>query len=343
MNESSSIIEKQVKEFCAQIGTDPLLVQGPGGNVSWKDNDALWIKASGKWLGKALDEEIFLPVSLTYLQEAIRNKNFTCSPLILGDTKLRPSIETMLHALMPHKVIAHLHAVEALAHLVRKNAEKKIAELIKDSVKWVFVDYYKPGAELAAKVSEKLKLVPDAEVIFLKNHGIVIGAPDTYNLDRILQTISKLLFTKPFLSELIQFDFVIEKDQNIFFNNFNYITEPELNRLSTNSYLISRLQNDWALYPDHLVFLGEHAIVMDDITAGPVSEITGLNPDFIFIKQRGVLESATITAAKKAQLRCYFDVLVRQLPSEKLESLTQKNIKEIINWEAEIYRQGKIK
>lgn len=339
MNEPLSIIGKQVKQFCARIGTDPLLVQGPGGNVSWKDNDVLWIKASGKWLAKACDEEIFVPVSLSYLQEAISNKNFTCSPLILGDTKLRPSIETMLHALMPHKVIAHLHAVEALAHLVRKNAETKIAELINDSIKWVFVDYYKPGAELAASVSAKLTLVPDAEVVFLKNHGIVIGAPDILNLDRILQTITKLLFTKPIFTELIQFDFAIEKNQNTFWNDFAFITDPEINRLSTNSYLISRLQNDWALYPDHVVFLGDRAIVVDETTAECKSKIIDRKPDFIFIKQQGVLECKAITPAKKAQLRCYYDVLVRQAPSEKLESLTQINIKEILNWEAEIFRQ----
>ena len=339
MNEPLSIIEKQVKQFCARIGTDPLLVQGPGGNVSWKDNDVLWIKASGKWLAKACDEEIFVPVSLSYLQEAISNKNFSCSPSILGDTKLRPSIETMLHALMPQKVIAHLHAVEALAHLVRKNAETRLAELINDSIKWVFVDYYKPGAELAACVSAKLTLIPDAEVIFLKNHGIVIGAPDIRNLELILKKITKLLFTKPFLSELIPFDFVIKKDPNTFLNDFAFATDPEINRLSTNSYLISRVQNDWALYPDHVVFLGDSAIVIDDTAAEYKSEIIGRNPDFIFVKQQGVLECKAITPAKKAQLRCYYDVLVRQAPSEKLESLKQINIKEILNWEAEIFRQ----
>jgi rhamnose utilization protein RhaD (predicted bifunctional aldolase and dehydrogenase) len=339
MNEPLSIIEKQVKQFCARIGTDPLLVQGPGGNVSWKDNDVLWIKASGKWLAKACDEEIFVPVSLSYLQEAISNKNFSCSPSILGDTKLRPSIETMLHALMPQKVIAHLHAVEALAHLVRKNAETRLAELINDSIKWVFVDYYKPGAELAACVSAKLTLIPDAEVIFLKNHGIVIGAPDIRNLERILKKITKLLFTKPFLSELIPFDFVIKNNPNTFLNDFAFATDPEINRLSTNSYLISRVQNDWALYPDHVVFLGDSAIVIDDTAAEYKSEIIGRNPDFIFVKQQGVLECKAITPAKKAQLRCYYDVLVRQAPSEKLDSLKQINIKEILNWEAEIFRQ----
>lgn len=339
MKKPLSIIEKQVKEFCARIGTDPLLVQGPGGNVSWKDNDSLWIKASGKWLSKASDEEIFVPVSLSHLQDAISNKNFASSPLTLGDTKLRPSIETMLHALMPHKVIAHLHAVEALAHLVRKNAEAEIAELINNSIKWIFVDYHKPGAELAASVSTKLRLVPDAEVIFLKNHGIVIGAQDIYALDHILQTVTEQLYTKPFFSELIKFDFSVENNQNKFWKNFNATTDLELNRLSTNSYLISRLQNDWALYPDHVVFLGDRATVIDNTAIENESKITTLKPDFIFVKNQGVFESSTITLGKKAQLRCYYDVLVRQDPSEKLESLAQSDIKEILNWEAEIFRQ----
>jgi rhamnose utilization protein RhaD (predicted bifunctional aldolase and dehydrogenase) len=38
----------EVKTYCSQIGADPLLVQGAGGNASWKEGDTLWIKASGK-------------------------------------------------------------------------------------------------------------------------------------------------------------------------------------------------------------------------------------------------------------------------------------------------------
>ncbi len=65
MSIATTRIEKQVKAFCAQIGADPLLVQGPGGNVSWKDGDVLWVKASGAWLAHAAGkDEIFIPVDL---------------------------------------------------------------------------------------------------------------------------------------------------------------------------------------------------------------------------------------------------------------------------------------
>ena len=43
----------EVTDYCAHIGADPLLVQGAGGNVSWKEDGTLWIKASGKWLAGA--------------------------------------------------------------------------------------------------------------------------------------------------------------------------------------------------------------------------------------------------------------------------------------------------
>jgi len=37
---------RQVLQFCSRIGSDSTLVQGAGGNISWKDGNILWIKAS---------------------------------------------------------------------------------------------------------------------------------------------------------------------------------------------------------------------------------------------------------------------------------------------------------
>ena len=58
-------MKKLISNFCQRIGADPLLVQGAGGNVSWKEGDDLWVKASGTWLADAVSQDIFIPVSLT--------------------------------------------------------------------------------------------------------------------------------------------------------------------------------------------------------------------------------------------------------------------------------------
>ena len=41
MANSASNYAESVKRFCSKIGTDKLLVQGAGGNVSWKEADMM--------------------------------------------------------------------------------------------------------------------------------------------------------------------------------------------------------------------------------------------------------------------------------------------------------------
>ena len=60
-----------VRNYCARIGQEPLLVQGAGGNVSWKDGGTLWIKASGAWLADAEKDDIFVPADLDTLRVAL--------------------------------------------------------------------------------------------------------------------------------------------------------------------------------------------------------------------------------------------------------------------------------
>ena len=66
----------------------------------------------------------FVPVDLAHLQSAIARDDFEVSPISRDvDARLRPSIETLLHALLPHAVVAHLHEINALVHLVQKTAK----------------------------------------------------------------------------------------------------------------------------------------------------------------------------------------------------------------------------
>ena len=51
---------KEVQDYCVKVGSNRLFTQGAGGNVSWKDGNLLYIKASGTWLADANDKDIFL-------------------------------------------------------------------------------------------------------------------------------------------------------------------------------------------------------------------------------------------------------------------------------------------
>ena len=74
-----------------------------------------------------------------------------------------------MHALMPQKVVLHLHAIEPLAVLVRKNCEAELKEkMTKDKLNWLLIDYVKPGEFLAKEIYSGLLRKPNTEIIFLK-------------------------------------------------------------------------------------------------------------------------------------------------------------------------------
>lgn len=338
MKSSGQSTAESVKRYCTQISQDPLLVQGAGGNVSWKDGGVLWVKASGTWLANAENDEIFVPVDLMHLRTAIAEGKFTATPNTVGDGTLKPSIETMLHALMPQKIVVHLHAVEILAHLVRENSEVEIQKLVGDAVKWVFVDYIKPGADLAHNVFAKLAIHRDADVVFLNRHGLVIGGDSVESIDITLRKLLLKLETKPRHFENNMSNEALETD----FLNSSYVlsSDSNVNMLATNTELISRIKNDWALYPDHIVFLGEKATVVNGAFDLRIEANSAARPNFFFVAGKGVYEHPLTTNAQRAQLCCYYDVLARQKNVEKLVSLTSFEVAELLNWDSEKYRQN---
>jgi len=69
-----------LRDLSAGVGRDPLLVQASNGNTSIKLDGILWIKASGKWLARARQEEIFVPLGLTEVKGSIRNETEIAPP-----------------------------------------------------------------------------------------------------------------------------------------------------------------------------------------------------------------------------------------------------------------------
>jgi rhamnose utilization protein RhaD (predicted bifunctional aldolase and dehydrogenase) len=333
MNHPDTAIRSAVVDFCARAGTDPLLVQGAGGNVSWKDGDVLWIKASGTWLAEAAEKDIFVPVDLAHLRGAIGAGEFSASPKALGDSGLRPSIETMLHALMPHPVVVHVHAVEVLAHLVRENWLDGIKHGLGEKITWATVPYRKPGAELAEAVAAALA-GHDAKVVFLQNHGVVIGGADITEVEATLATLTGALANRVVpAAAAVAAPAELQANGNV----YSLLPDPVVQRLATEPALTMRLADGWALYPDHVVFLGAHAHVIDGIAALAES-ISGDVPELVFVRGLGAYSAYGFSQAKRVQLRCYADVIVRLAPEHTLHALNTADVGALLNWDAERYR-----
>ena len=331
-----------IERFCARTGADPLLIQGAGGNVSWKEQNTLWIKASGTWLADACSRDIFVPVDLADLMTKAAQSQFDVQPVVLGNSSLRPSIETLLHALMPHTVVAHVHAVEALAHLVQANPQQALSNRLRgQDIKWALVPYKKPGAELARAMHATLKQIPDAEVIFLQNHGLVVGGESVAAVENKLLQVTRLLAIttaaqqsnaetapRPATPALQSLGYTLLDASN------------PAHALTSQPSLFKRLDSEWALYPDHVVFLGACSWHYNDEESArqALSKPDAPKPALIFIKDTGIFTQAHLSHAQHAQLQCYVDVLMRLPENEQARSLTPGEVAELLNWDAEKYR-----
>lgn len=339
MSPTGKTLRESVIDFCAHIGADRLLVQGPGGNVSWKDGDTLWVKASGTWLADAARKAIFVPVNLADLNSAMAAREFKISPRVHGHSGLRPSIETALHALMPHKVVVHLHAVEILAHLVRSNSDAEIGLLAGESFRWLSVGYFKPGADLARAIHQAMKQSPDVDVVFLKSHGVVVGGAGVREVDDSLRRLISNFKTQP--RSDIESNVSTANSSELGKYGYRLSQDRDIHNLAIDGRLFRRLRKDWALYPDHVVFLGPRATHFDhpDDFIARLAHSHDL-PELVFIRGVGVLEGAKFTDAERAQIKCYYDVLLRQADDEHLNSLRDEDIAQLLDWDAEKYRMS---
>ena len=335
MNNSSCSIRESIKEYCANIGLDSMLVQGAGGNVSWKDENTLWIKASGEWLADAKKKDIFLPINLKHLNDAIELSEFDVTPKALSQTALRPSIETLFHAVMPHRVVLHLHPIIPLSYLVRKDCFLIIKKKLNPSFQWDLIDYKKPGNLLAEEISKKMIQNPKTDILFLQNHGIIIGGEDINEIDKTFKGIISDL------NEDSGLEFSLDKKvNNLLLNNSIELISvdiPGIHNLVFDKCLYNYLKENWALYPDHVVFLGNRAHYYDSLEI-LIKDLDFL-PELIFIKNKGVFTKSKMSLAKLVQLKCYYDVITRQNDKVEFNLLSNHDIMDLLDWDAEHYRQ----
>jgi rhamnose utilization protein RhaD (predicted bifunctional aldolase and dehydrogenase) len=111
--------------------------------------------------------------------------------------------------------------------------------------------------------------------------------------------------------------------------------------LVTDEEMVDRLINAWALYPDHVVFLGAMpAILPSNFGSIELADIVNKKPAFLFLLGEMVYQRTDVSLAQTIQLRCYFDVARRQTSSAGLKTLTLEQINSLIDWDAEKYRQS---
>lgn len=325
--------DEQLRELCINLSSDSLLVQGAGGNISAKEGDLLWIKASGTWLSEAREKDIFIPLSKSEVDGYISNRQFDALPKSLNGSHLRPSIETWLHALMPQKFVVHLHALDILALLIHQNSKAELEALSLNEGTWGFVSYEKPGPALAMAVANVMGPNQSLQVLFLENHGIVLAADSISEIHELLNSVRDKAGQK------IQQSTTSSSPEQNLFGLYRPVRDSEIHSLATSTALIKLVRSAWAISPDHVVFLGgEPAIVgaLDDLRS--LSSMGDEAPLIVFVDGVGVYSNKELDRAGEQQLRAYFEILIRQKSDQSFKIFSSSQIGELITWDAEKYR-----
>lgn len=305
-------------QLSARLGQNPLLVQGPGGNTSIKQDGLLWIKASGTELAEAGVQPIFVPVYLAAARdEALGAGDGTCLAAVADAAiDLRPSIETTFHALMDWPVVAHFHSVAAIVHGIspkgRAEACRKLGDLPFD-----IIPYRKPGRPLTLRIAQTLK--PETQIWLLENHGMICAGPDPASVQGLIDEVERRLIMPA----------LVEPFEPSAPAPAGFEWHASANVLAQDDRLCA-LALSGSPYPDHVVFLGSGL---------PLFAPAPLNPAAIVVRQ-GVVVSHSATSAQRAMARCLADVLSRVPPDWPIEMLSADAEAELLNWDAEKYRQA---
>lgn len=338
--EQGSLLRSNVERYAAAIGQDLTLVQGAGGNVSWKDGNVLWIKASGTWLADALKQDIFVPIDLERSRALGAAGAEDFSPALLESGRRRPSIETPLHALMTQRVVSHVHSVDAIAWSVLADAREQLAARL-GQLSWCWIDYAKPGRDLSLALAGQLRSQERApNIVLLGNHGLVVAGDTVDEVERISQEVCSLLartVRTPAGGNRAMEQALAREWQA---QGYAPATDESVQALACDPDMLRRAKSAWVLYPDHAVFLGAAAPIAqpDDSPEACLTRLEG-RPPVILVPGKGVIVADTASLNQRLMLGCYAAVLCRLQPEEIIRPLSQNEVAALLNLEQEKYRQ----
>jgi rhamnose utilization protein RhaD (predicted bifunctional aldolase and dehydrogenase) len=324
-------------DLSARLGCNPDLVQANNGNLSLKVDGVLWVKASGKWLSNANEEEIFVPIELAVVHESMR-RNVEIAQVCGPASVLRPSIESATHAVLPHRVVLHVHSVNVIAWAVREDAPHQLSRRL-DGLRWRWIPYVASGIPLAREIERALHDAPESNVFILGNHGLVVCGSDCECTEQLLQEVERRLAITPRqaaepMPALLTVAFRSSQ--------WRFPELQELHALGTDP--ISRtILRKGVLYPCQAIFLGANLPMLPcSIPLSRFAEhFNGAAETLCYavVEGGGVVVNEKITKAECETLKGLLRVVQRIEASAPLRYLTKAEIAAVLGTGSQGYRE----
>src|SRR3954468_10653998 len=186
------------------LGQNPKLVLHGGGNTSVKmrttdlngdEVDVLCVKGSGWDMGTiepaGLPAVRLDPLRKLRARDALSDEDMVRVQRanLLDPSAPNPSVETLLHAFLPHKFVDHTHSTAVLSLTDQPDGEALCEELYGDCMG--YVPYIMPGFALAKAAAETFERDPAVEGLILHKHGIfTFGADAREAYERMIAAVT---------------------------------------------------------------------------------------------------------------------------------------------------------
>jgi rhamnose utilization protein RhaD (predicted bifunctional aldolase and dehydrogenase) len=320
-------------ELTQRVGSDPLLTQASTGNSSAKLDDVLWIKTSGKWMADALRDDIFMPLDLSeVVTQCLRHG--------VDPTERYPSasLETAMHAVLPHRVVLHVHCVNTIAWAIRNDAPIQLQRRL-EGLRWQWVPYVASGLPLSREIEHALSARPDTNLFVLGNHGLVIGGEDPSTVEDLLTEVMRRVAIPPRQAHPADYAALMEISED---SPWDLPDDDGVHALGTDVISQGNLAAG-LLYPCQVIFSDSRTPELFRPIPYPDSgdhwRSRYCDRPFLIIEGRGVLVSRSMTPAGLAMISGLAQVVQRLGASAPLRYLTEAEIAGISSQVAYHYRE----
>jgi rhamnose utilization protein RhaD (predicted bifunctional aldolase and dehydrogenase) len=322
-----------LRELSARVGSDPLLVQASNGNTSLKLDEILWIKASGKWLARANQDEVLVPVELAEVREAVKHGR-DIAQCHVSKNEMRPSIETVMHALLSHRVVIHVHSINTIAWAIRVDGPEQLKTRL-DGLHWQWIPYTASGIPLAREIEKAVAKAKETDVFVLGNHGLVVCGDDCVTAEKLLCEVERRLaitprsFPRPDTTVLG----MIAR-----FSRWQLPDFDPLHALATDLVSLNILKGG-VLYPCQAIFLGQTVpMVPATLAISKFREcLSGNDCPFVVVETHGMMLNEKMTTAQRATLLGLAEVIQRTDEAARLRYLNRMEVERVLNDDAHGY------
>ena len=321
-------------ELSARVGSNPLLVQAATGNTSVKLDGVLWIKASGKWLAHASKEDIFLPLNLAETRRLVEQGIDPSGQTALVDGRvLGSSVETAMHAVLPHRVVIHVHSINTITWSILSDGLAGFAQRLA-GLRWAWVPYSPSGLALASAVKKASDNTHGGDIFVLANHGIVICGENTIAAEALLEEVEQRIRLAPRPTPQPRWDILNRLAES---GNW-WVPQRTVSHAPALDATARRVISGGVLYPCQAIFLTEHARLLPE-TATPKMLGAASHEPFVLVENVGVLMGGRSNPTEAATFSGLAEVLIRIPEENAVQYLTDDEVRDLLSADCYRYRE----